>query len=196
MLIDSSSIRHLQIIGLGYLVQEMDTVAPIIYEVGELKVRRVYEVSKKEVDSLIKYLETIAIQTGKQITIELKKTKRRSKSITLCPYGKKGRLSLHYGEFYLLAISVNYSLDILCDDETVAVIRGLLSDLCGINFEIANTFNFLYNLYRKNRISSSEFVDYFEKMIETKQLNLKIPAKTNKEKAILETLLKFMRRQT
>lgn len=196
MLIDSSSIRHLQSIGLGYLVEEMDTVAPIIYEVGELKVRRVYEVSKEEVDSFINYLETIAIQTGKQITIELKKTKRRSKSITLCPYGKKGKFSLHFGDFYLIANAVNRAEDILSDDETIERTVYLLSELCGINFKTVTTFNFLYNLYRKNRISSSEFVDYFEKMIETKQLNLKIPAKTNKEKAILETLLKFMRRQT
>ncbi|MFQ6055295.1 MAG: hypothetical protein ACE5J3_04860, partial [Methanosarcinales archaeon] len=101
-----------------------------IYEVGELKVRRVYEVSKEEVETLIKYLETIAIQTGKQITLELEKTKKRSKSITLCPYGKKGRISLHYGEFYLLARAVmNYSEDLLCDDETVETAVYLLSDM-------------------------------------------------------------------
>ena len=64
-------------------------------------------------------METIAIQTGKQITVELEKTKKRSKSITLCPYGKKGRISLHYGEFYLLAKAVNKPADILCDDESV-----------------------------------------------------------------------------
>ncbi|MFQ6073153.1 MAG: hypothetical protein ACE5KT_10710, partial [Methanosarcinales archaeon] len=178
------------------LVQEMDTVAPIIYEVGELMVRNVYEVSKEEVDSLINYLETIAIQTGKQITTELKKTKKRSSSITLCPYGKKGRISLHFGDFYLIAKAVNSAEDILSDDETIERTVYLLSELCGINFEIVSNFDFLYNLYQDNRISASEFVDYFEKMIETKQLNLKIPAKTRKEKAILETLLKFMKRQT
>ena len=103
MLIDSSSIRHLQSIGLGHYVEKMDVVESIIYEVGELKTRRVYEVSKEEVETLIKYLETIAIQTGKQITLELEKTKKRSKSITLCPYGKKGKFSLHFGGFYLIA---------------------------------------------------------------------------------------------
>ncbi|MFQ6061958.1 MAG: hypothetical protein ACE5J9_02120, partial [Methanosarcinales archaeon] len=135
MLIDSSSIRHLQSIGLGHYVEKMDVVESIIYEVGEIRVHRVYEVSKEEVDKLIKYLETIAIKTGKQITFELEKTKTQSKSITLCPYGKKGRISLHYGEFYLLVRSVNYSKDILSDDETFEVIGGLLSELCGINFK-------------------------------------------------------------
>lgn len=74
MQIDSSSIRHLQSIRVSYLIEEMDTVTSIIYEVGEIKVRRAYSESKEEVDKLINYLETIAIQTGKQITLELEKT--------------------------------------------------------------------------------------------------------------------------
>ncbi|MFQ6120424.1 MAG: hypothetical protein ACE5KE_11130, partial [Methanosarcinales archaeon] len=180
----------------------------IIYEVGEIRVHRVYSESKDEVYKLIKYLETIAIQTGKQITLELEKTQRLSKSITLCPYGKKGRISLHYGEFYLLARSshayfvrneyavMNYIEDILSDDETVEKVGCLLSELCGINFKVTNTFNFLYSLYLDKELSASELVDYFEKMIETKQLNLKIPPKTRNDKAIIKALIEFMRQCT
>ncbi|MFQ6063421.1 MAG: hypothetical protein ACE5J9_09660 [Methanosarcinales archaeon] len=42
----------------------------------------------------------------------------------------------------------------LCDDDAVAVISELLSGICGINFEVLNTLDFLYNLYLAGQISA------------------------------------------
>ncbi|MFQ6054671.1 MAG: hypothetical protein ACE5J3_01650 [Methanosarcinales archaeon] len=150
MLSDSSSIRNLQRLGLDHLVKDLEIVTPIKEEIGETRIKQVHGVSNREVDALIRYLE--------MISIELEKNRDnhniQTKNFILCYYDGKGKISLHHGEFYLLAKAVSLEEDLLCDDDAVAVISELLSGICGINFEVLNTLDFLYNLYLAGQISA------------------------------------------
>ncbi|MFQ6056060.1 MAG: hypothetical protein ACE5J3_08785 [Methanosarcinales archaeon] len=111
MLADSSSLKNLQRLELDFFVEDLEIVTQIKEEIGETKVKEVHEVSKDEVDALIRYLEQISIQTDKSISMELEKTKEGNtiRTSILCYYGKKGKISLHYGEFYLMARAVKHS---------------------------------------------------------------------------------------
>ncbi|MFQ6056064.1 MAG: hypothetical protein ACE5J3_08805, partial [Methanosarcinales archaeon] len=79
MLADSSSILNLKFIGLERLLEDIDTVDQVKNELGKIEVRRIYEVSKEKVDTLINYLEIISKQIDKQISIEIEKTEKYSK---------------------------------------------------------------------------------------------------------------------
>ncbi|MFQ6072451.1 MAG: hypothetical protein ACE5KT_07115 [Methanosarcinales archaeon] len=186
MLSDSSSIRNLQRLGLDHLVKDLEIVTPIKEEIGETRIKQVHGVSNREVDALIRYLEQIAIRTGKMISIELEKNRDnhniQTKNFILCYYEGKGKISLHHGEFYLLAKAVSLEEDLLCDDDAVEVISRLLSGICGINFKVWNTLDFLYNLYLAGQISASDFVDYFEDIEKKKLMHFKFPAKTMRDR--------------
>lgn len=184
-------------LGLDHLVDDLEIVTPIKQEIGEIRIKQVYGVNNGEVDALIQYLKQIAIRTGKTISIELEKTRDnnniQTKNLILCYYRGKGRISLHYGEFYLLAKAVSLEEDLLCDDDAVAVIGEMLSGICGINFEVLNTLDFLYNLYLAGQISASEFVDYFEDIEKKKLMHFKFPAQTMRDRYLIDVLVDFMR---
>jgi len=93
MLSDSSSIRNLQRLGLDHLVKDLEIVTPIKEEIGETRIKQVHGVGNREVDALIRYLEQIAIRTGKMISIELEKNRDnhniQTKNFILCYYEGK-----------------------------------------------------------------------------------------------------------
>ncbi|MFQ6073126.1 MAG: hypothetical protein ACE5KT_10575 [Methanosarcinales archaeon] len=193
MLADSSTIINLQILGLDSFIKDLDTVVQIKEELPhDTDFREIYVVSAVEVEELIKNLEKIALQTDKPITIEIEKTKKRSNSITLCPLGKKGTISLHYGEFYLLARAINRSETILCDDDAIVLIKGLLSGICGIDFNVMYTLEFLHKLFLENELSAEQFATYFEEMINTELLHIRLPAKNIKDKMFFNILHEFI----
>ncbi|MFQ6119165.1 MAG: hypothetical protein ACE5KE_04660 [Methanosarcinales archaeon] len=193
MLVDSSSIINLKSIGLDNCLKELAVVAQILEEIREIEVHQVHEVSPDEVDSLITFLEQIAEQTDKQIYIELERTAKYSNIRLLNPNGLKGKISLHYGEFYLLAKAIKNSEDLLCDDESITTISNLLYGICGIEFKAVNTIEFLYLILQDNKISTTDFIDCIEKIEKNKLIYFRFPAKTIKDKTIIDILIKFMR---
>ncbi|MFQ6120488.1 MAG: hypothetical protein ACE5KE_11480 [Methanosarcinales archaeon] len=193
MLADSSSILNLKFIGLERLLEDIDTVDQVKNELGKIEVRRIYEVSKEKVDTLINYLEIISKQIDKQISIEIEKTEKYSKVYILHPKGKKGKLGIHYGEFYLLARVVSHPENVLCDEESIAIISDLLSGICGVNFRVFNIFEFLYLAFQTKRLSTLDFIDCIEMLEKKKLLYFRFPAKTRKDKSIIDILIKFMK---
>lgn len=193
MLADSSSIINVKSIGLDNCIRELEIVAQIIEEMGEIDARKIHEVSHEEVNSLLNYLEQIVSQVDKQIYLELERTTRYSNVRILNPRGSKGKLELHYGEFYSLAKAIKNSEDFLCDDESVVAISKLLYGICGIKIKIINTFEFLYKLVQNHRISTTDFIDCIETIEKNKLIYFRFPAKTIKDKTIIDILIKVMR---
>ncbi|MFQ6118941.1 MAG: hypothetical protein ACE5KE_03530 [Methanosarcinales archaeon] len=193
MLVDSSSIINLKYLGLDNCIRELNAVTQIIEEIGDIEVHQVFEVSPDDINSLLTFLEQIADQTDKQIYVELERTTKYSNVRILNPKGLKGKISLHYGEFYSLARAIKQPEDLLCDDESVAVVVGMLHGICGIELKIDNTFEFLNTLLQTNRISTTDFIDCIETLEKNKLIYFRFPAKTVKDKTILDILIKFMR---
>ncbi|MFQ6121304.1 MAG: hypothetical protein ACE5KE_15615 [Methanosarcinales archaeon] len=152
----------------------------------------VYEVDQDEVNSLMTFLERIADQVDKQIYIELERTAKYSTVRILNPKGSKGKISLHYGEFYLLAKAIIQSEEILCDDESIDIISGMLYGVCGIEIKVDNTFEFLNTLVQTNKISRKDFIDCIRLLEKNKLIYFRFPAKTAKDKIIINILLRFM----
>ncbi|MFQ6056061.1 MAG: hypothetical protein ACE5J3_08790 [Methanosarcinales archaeon] len=69
----------------------------------------------------------------------------------------------------------------------------MLSGICGINLKVLSTFEFLYKLYSANRLSASDFVDYFEDIEKKKLMHFKFPAQTMRDRYLIDVLVDFMR---
>lgn len=95
MLIDASSYRNLEIIGVIESVEDLETVKQIKEELGTISCN-VYEVTEEELNQLLRYLEIIAEQIDKQISVELKKDNKLSVINIFNPKSARGKISLHY----------------------------------------------------------------------------------------------------
>ncbi|MFQ6055961.1 MAG: hypothetical protein ACE5KT_09510 [Methanosarcinales archaeon] len=191
MLIDASSYRNLEIIGVIESVEDLETVKQIKEELGTISCN-VYEVTEEELNQLLRYLEIIAEQIDKQISVELKKDNKLSVINIFNPKSARGKISLHYGELYLLARAISHQDTILCDDESVLFICSLLNGICGVELDIIRTIEYLHSRFRAGKISAIDFVNYFEKMKNLGLINIRIPPKNIKDESTIDVLLKFM----
>lgn len=195
MLIDASSYKNLEILGLLASFEELETVTQVAEEIGGTnKFRRVHEVSKIELDKLLGYLKVIAVQTDRVISVELEKNREHSLTYTFNPKGLRGKISIHYGELYLLARAISVPDVVLCDNEDLFHIRNFLVGICGINLYIVRTIEHLHFMFLSEEISASEFTKLFEKMINSRLLYIRIPPKSIKDEAVMKVLLDFMYR--
>ncbi|MFQ6063040.1 MAG: hypothetical protein ACE5J9_07685 [Methanosarcinales archaeon] len=193
MLIDASSYKNLKIIGLE--TNNFETVAQVAEEIGmdvcDCKI--IPEVTKDDMDTLLDYLKNIAMQTDMIISVELEKSDVISNVIVFNPKSKKGgKISLHYGEVYLLAKVVNNPDLIICDDESVIYAVSIINGICGTDLKIQRTIKYLYSLYSSKTISAKDFREYLEKMMCNNILYFRCPPKDRKDKVVLNVILEFM----
>lgn len=156
MLVDSSFYKNLAMLGLVNLLKDMETVTKVAEELrgyDKLHLSKIHEVTKEELDILLRHLKTIAEQTNLKISAEIESNDEGLIKI-FNPRSAKGSISLHYGELYLLARAVNHPNTILCDDESVFNINKLLTGICGIEVNIVRTIEYLYELFIDNKISA------------------------------------------
>ncbi|MFQ6118646.1 MAG: hypothetical protein ACE5KE_02025 [Methanosarcinales archaeon] len=127
------------------------------------------------------------------ISVEIEKNDEVSHTLTFNPRSRKGKkISLHYGEVYLLARAISYPDIILCDDESVINIKNILNGICGINLRIKRTIEYIHFLFDTGYISAIDFETYFEQMMQYNLLNFRCPPKNAKDAVVLEILLAYM----
>ncbi|MFQ6120817.1 MAG: hypothetical protein ACE5KE_13165 [Methanosarcinales archaeon] len=170
-----------------------ETVSQVAEEIKICDCKIIHKVTKDELDAFLDYLKNIAKQTDRIISVELKKNDEISQIQVFNPKSKKGRkISLHYGEVYLLAKAINNPNTILCDDESVIYAVDLLNGICGTNLEIQRTIKYLYSLFLSKNISARDFREYIEKMLCGGLLSFRCPPKDMKDKSVLSIVLEFM----
>lgn len=194
MLIDASSYKNLEILDLIDYIKNLDKVETVkqVAEEMEMRVQRVHEVTDDELNQLIRYLELIAEHTDKIISAEIAKDNKLSITHTFNPRGSKAKISLHYGELYLLAKAISIKETILCDDESIFHIKIILSGICDIELDAKRTIEYLYSMYIANNISATDFIKYFERLTDRGLLQFRFPAKSIKDKSVTKTLIEFM----
>ncbi|MFQ6056324.1 MAG: hypothetical protein ACE5KT_10440 [Methanosarcinales archaeon] len=129
MLIDASSYKNLVLLGLVNRFDYLETVAQVTEEM-EMDVYRVHEVTENELELFLKHLKLIAKQTDRIISAEIKIDDDTSHTLTFNPKSSRGRkISLHYGEVYLLSRAISHPDLLLCDDESVIHLNDLLSGI-------------------------------------------------------------------
>ena len=139
------------LLGLIPLFNDLETVIQVAEET-EISACRVHNVTRNELDIFIEHLKLISQQANIVIYAEIEKHDDVISSLTFSPRGSKGKkISLHYGEVYLLARAISHpdtipfaslipstlqarstlpSVAILCDDESGDIIdKWILSRL-------------------------------------------------------------------
>ncbi|MFQ6055750.1 MAG: hypothetical protein ACE5KT_08480 [Methanosarcinales archaeon] len=192
MLVDSSSIITIRLIGLDLLLKNSGIVLQIQREIDSTEIFEIYEVSEAELNTLIKLMETVSKQINKQIFLETTKTEQYSKFFCLNPSGSKGRIFIHHGELYLMAKCVSLSEDLLCEDEDAFYTFELLSGICGIKVKPISTLEFLYDKFISGELTAIEFLQGIKSLEESKRLYFRFPAKSRRDRYSIDTLYKFI----
>jgi len=192
MLIDASSYKNLDMLGIVESIENLETARQVTEEI-EMSVQRVHEVTEEELDLLLEYLKLIAMLTDITISVEVNKAEEVSNTLNFNPRSSKGRkITLHYGEVYLLSLAINHPDIILCDDESVFSVNKLLTNICGTNLKINRTIEQLHSMFESGTISATYFKRYFDKMVDLGLLHFRFPPKNTKDYAVQDVLSSFM----
>jgi len=148
----------------------------------EMRVQRIHEVTYEELDTFLEYLKLIARRADITISVEVKQEEEVSTTLNVNPKSSKGRkITLHYGEVYLLARAINQPDTILCDDESVFYLNVLLSGICGVNLDVDRTIEHLYFMFESGTLSATDF-----------KKPGRLPPKNSKDRAVCRILSSFM----
>ncbi|HID26641.1 MAG TPA: hypothetical protein EYP22_02190 [Methanosarcinales archaeon] len=157
MLIDASSYKNLDMLGIVESIEDLETAKQVAEEM-EMRVQRIHEVTYEELDTFLEYLKLIARRADITISVEVKQEEEVSTTLNVNPKSSKGRkITLHYGEVYLLARAINQPDTILCDDESVFYLNVLLSGICGVNLDVDRTIEHLYFMFESGTLSATDF---------------------------------------
>ncbi|MFQ6120832.1 MAG: hypothetical protein ACE5KE_13245, partial [Methanosarcinales archaeon] len=85
----SRSYKNLDILGILESIEDLETVIQVAEEI-EMKVQRVHEVSKDELDTLLDYLKLIARRADITISVEVKQEEEVSTTLNFNPRSSKG----------------------------------------------------------------------------------------------------------
>lgn len=88
MLIDASSYKNLDILGILESIEDLETAKQVAEEI-EMKVQRVNQGSKEELDTLLEYLKLIAKRVDITISVEVRKEEEVSTTLNFNPRSSK-----------------------------------------------------------------------------------------------------------
>ncbi|MFQ6120897.1 MAG: hypothetical protein ACE5KE_13570 [Methanosarcinales archaeon] len=90
MLIDASSYKNLDMLGIVESIEDLETAKQVAEEM-EMRVQRVHEVTEEELNLLLEYLKLIAMRTDITISVEVRKEEEVSNTLNFNPRSSKWR---------------------------------------------------------------------------------------------------------